>query len=208
MIRLPRNFFANLTLPQYREQLKLLPKFNDEKTKLYTMLGLTLAAMSFFGIFAINPTLSTIAELKRQYADLSFVNQKLFTKSQDLSALQEKYSALAPLLTVVYDAMPQKPEIVKFVAQVNSVLVRTHLEVRSLHTNGVEITPDRIDKVTSHSYFTFSLEAEGTYEDIIAFSRSLTRINRLVTVEGISISKDDKSNMLVLNLRGRQYFKP
>ncbi len=208
MIRLPRNFFANLTPSQYREQLKLLPKFKDEKTKLYTMLGLTLAALSFFGIFAINPTLSTIVELKRQFADLQFVYQKLITKSQNLSILQDKYRSLAPLLPVVYDAMPQKPEVPKFIAQVNALLADSNLTVRSLRTNGVEITPDKKVVGKNSAYFSFSMEAEGSYEDILAFCQNLTRIDRLVTLQMISIDKKDKSDALILNLRGLQYFRP
>ena len=208
MIRLPRNFLANLSLDQYREQLKLLPKISDKKTKLYTMLALTLAALSFFGIFAINPTLSTIAELKRQYKDLGFVYKELQIKSQNLSLLQDKYRSLSPLLQAVYEGMPPTPEAPKFMGEVNALLKRTHLTVKSLRVSGAEVTPDKKKTGKSPSYFGFSMEAEGSYEDIIAFSENLVRINRLVVEQSISIEKDQKKDNLIFSLRGIEYFKP
>jgi Tfp pilus assembly protein PilO len=208
MIKLPKNFLSNLTPSQYREQLKLLPKMTDEKTQLYTMLGFTLAAMSFFGIFAINPTLSTIAELERQFDDLKFVQQQLITKTQNLSILTEKYQSLENDVPVVLDAMPQKAEAAKFLGQVNALLARSQLQVRSLRTFGVELTPDKKPGDGKAFSFLFSLEAEGSYEDMLSFIQSITRINRLVVVSSVDIDKDEKDGGLILNLQGRQYFRP
>lgn len=208
MIRLPRNFFTNLSPTQYKAYLKLLPNLNDQRTQLYTMLGFTLAALSFFGIFAINPTLSTIAELKRQLSDLQFVYQKLVTKAQNLSTLQDAYRSLTGDLPIVFNALPQKPEAPKLLAQVNGLLSQSNLRITSLRTYGVEITPGKMPSEESASSFVFSVEAEGTYENMLSFVQSLTQIDRLITVETLSIDKDDKRDLLILNLRGREYFKP
>jgi len=208
MIKLPKDFFSNLTPAQYKEQLKLLPKLTDEKTQLYMMLSFTLLALTFFGIFAINPTLSTIAELKRQFADLQFVYEKLITKTQTLSLLQQKYQAMGSQIPYVFNALPQKPDTSKFLAQINALIARSNLEPISLRTYGVEITPDKKTNAKSPMSFVFSIEAAGTYEDILSFIQSVTKINRLVVVEMVSIDKDDKRDALILNLRGREYFKP
>jgi Tfp pilus assembly protein PilO len=208
MIRLPKNFFTNLTPAQYREQLKLLPNLDDEKTQLYTMLGFTLFAMSFFGIFAINPTLSTIAELKRQFADLDFVHQQLITKNQNLSTLGQKYRNLDNDLVMVLDAVPRQSEAPKFLAQINRLVANSNLTLRSLRTFAFEITPDRKISGKNPFSFTFTLEAEGAYEDILGFSQNIDGINRLVTIESVSIDKDEKRGVLILSIRGRQYFMP
>ncbi len=208
MIRLPKNFFTNLSPIQYREYLKLLPKLKDEKAQYYIMLAFTLAALSFFGIFAINPTLSTITELKRKLADFQFVYQKYIIKAQNLSTLQNAYRSLSGDIPIISDAMPQKPEVPKLVAQMNALLSRSHLQAISLKTMGVEITPDRQLSSKGTSSFAFTLEAMGTYDDILSFIQSVVQANRLITVETVSISKDTKKNALVLNLRGRGYFKP
>lgn len=208
MIRLPKNFFTNLSPQQYREYLKLLPKLTDEKTQYYTMLAFTLAALSFFGIFAINPTLSTITELKRKLADLQFVHQKYVAKAQSLSTLQYAYRSLSGDLPVVTNAMPQKPEVPRLVGQMNGLLSSSRLQTTSLRTLGVEITPEKQTSNKKASSFVFTLEATGTYDDMLSFVQSLTNTNRLIAIEAVSISKDAKINTLVLNLRGRGYFKP
>lgn len=207
MIRLPKNFFNNLSPKQYREYLKLLPKLKDEKTRTYTWLAFTLAALSFFGIFAINPTLSTITELKRKLADMQDVYQKYDIKLKNLVALQNAYKYLSGNLPVINNAMPQKPEAPKMVGQINALIKKSHLEITSLRTMGVEITPGKqsSNKVSS---FTFTLQASGQYEDMLSFIQSTTHANRLITIDTISISKDTKTSELVLDLRGRAYFKP
>lgn len=208
MIRLPRNFFTNLSPIQYREYLKLLPKLKDEKAQYYTMLAFTLAALSFFGIFAINPTLSTITELKKKLADMQFVFEKYTEKAQNLSILQDAYRSLSGDLHVINDAMPQNPEVPKLIAQINALLSKSNLQATSLSTLGVEITQERQLSNKNASSFAFTLNATGAYEDMLSFVQSLTHINRLITIESLSISKDANKDMLVLSLRGRGYFKP
>jgi hypothetical protein len=43
---------------------------------------------------------------------------------------------------------------------------------------------------------------------MMQFAAHVTDFNRIVTVETISVGRDPKSDLLVLYLRGRQYFKP
>lgn len=208
MIKLPKNSLTNLSTTQYREYLKLLPNMGNKNTQFYTMMGFTLIALSFLGIFAIYPTLSTITELKKTLADLEFVNQQLQIKTQNLSTLQGKYQAITGELPIVLQAMPETPEAPKFIAQVNTLLNESNLKVTSIRTSGVEITKDRPVAQNKASSFVFSLEAEGAYEDMISFIQRITKIDRIVTLEQISIGREDGNGALKLSLRGREYFKP
>src|SRR4051794_1976618 len=99
-MKLPKNYFENLTAAKYREYLKLLPSIHDERTQLITMLIFTFVALSFFGLFAINPTLSTIVELKKELSDSQFVDQQLTNKINNLESLQQRYNLLGPDLPV------------------------------------------------------------------------------------------------------------
>jgi hypothetical protein len=65
------NIFANLYTSKYFEKL---PDFKEKKIQAFITIALTLIALSFFAIFAINPTLSTIANLQKQSED-TFVEQ-------------------------------------------------------------------------------------------------------------------------------------
>lgn len=208
MIKIPKNYFTNLSTTQYREYLKLLPKLDDKKNQAYTMLGFTLIALSILGVFAIYPTLSTITELKKKLADLQFLNEQLQVKSQNLSTLQQKYQSLTGDLPFVLEAMPERPEAAKLVAQVNALSSESNLKITSIKTFGVELTPDKKIPLNQASSFVFSLEAEGNYNDMLTFIQRLSHINRLITVEQISIDKLSGTDKIILSLRGREYFKP
>ena len=98
-MRLPKSYFENLSATKYREYLKLLPNMQQDTPQSFVTLLLTFAALSFFGIFAINPTLTTIADLKKQLADDTAVDQQLKTKISNLSSLQQQYNQLGSNLT-------------------------------------------------------------------------------------------------------------
>lgn len=208
MIKLPKNFFTNLTSAQYRDYLKLLPNLNDEKTQLYTMLIFTLAALCIFGIFAINPTLSTIAKEERQLDDLKSLYGQLNDKLQNLGILQYKYSELENNgdLKIALSALPSKLEAPKTVAQINALLSQSGLKPKSLQTYGIEITPNNnpIEKAYS---IAFALEAEGSYDNILTFVKSVANLDRIVTIDSISVLRSDKG-LLSLKLLCREYFKP
>ena|SRR6185437_3734135 len=204
-MNLPKNYFENLSATKYREYLKLLPNMQQETTRNFVTLALTFAALSFFGIFAINPTLSTIFDLRKELADDVSVNQQLQTKINNLSSLQQQYSQLGSSLTNIYSAVPQDPQAPLLSAQIATLSQKHNITLTSYRVSEVEIasTP----KNPNMQSFSFTLQAQGSYNDMLSFSTELTQLTRLITVESIEIGKDTKSDNLVLTLRGRGYFK-
>jgi Tfp pilus assembly protein PilO len=204
-MNLPKNYFENLSATKYREYLKLLPNIHQETTRNFVTLALTFAALSFFGIFAINPTLSTIFDLRKQLADDVSANQQLQTKINNLSSLQQQYTQLGSNLTNIYSAVPQNPQAPLLSAQIAALGQKHTITLTSYRVSEVELASTPKDaKIQS---FTFTLQAEGSYTNMLSFSTELTRLTRLLTVESIEIGKDTKSDNLVLTLRGRGYFK-
>src|ERR1035437_7860822 len=103
---------------QYEKYLELIPDLKKEKAQKYITIVLTLVTIITLGLFAINPTLSTIANLQKQIDDNNFVQQKLQQKINDLAILQGKYSDLQNDLPVVYNAVPKTTEISLLVADI------------------------------------------------------------------------------------------
>lgn len=204
-MKLPKNYFENLTVKRYREYLKLLPDMQKENTRIITTLILTFTAMSFFGIFAINPTLSTIITLKKQLSDSILVNEKLATKLNNLSSLQQQYTTLSSDLPVVFDAIPKNPEAPSLMGQITSLSEEKKVQLTSLSVSEVQLTGGSTPQ--NNSSYAFSLQAEGSYDDLINFTKSLTQINRIININSLSVVKDAKPNILNLELTGRGYFK-
>jgi len=204
-MRIPKNYLANLTASKYKEYLKLLPELHKESTKTIIMLIFSFAALSFLGIFAISPTLGTIIDLKKQLADSQFVNDELTTKMTNLSHLQQQYNLLANDLPFVYDAIPTEASVPLLVGQVTTLTRNAHIHITSFRVAQVQLAGSKKAQTTSSS-FVFSLAGEGSYEDMLSFSQALARASRIVTIESLALTKDAKRNVLILDVRGRQYF--
>jgi Tfp pilus assembly protein PilO len=206
-MKLPKTYFQNLSAAKYREYLKLLPGIEHENTRLFITLALTFGALIFFGIFAINPTLTTISELKKELDDNLLVEQQLQTKIENLSALHQQYLQIEPDLVYVNNAIPQTAQIPLLSAQIAALGQQYGITLTTYRVAQVELA-NSANKLSKNPSFIFTLQAEGPYDKMMSFSNALANINRIITIESMSIARDQKTNDLVLAIRGREYFKP
>jgi Tfp pilus assembly protein PilO len=204
-MKLPKSYFENLSATKYREYLKLLPNIQQEHARSFITLILTFAALCFFGIFAINPTLTTIADLKKQLTDDTEVNHELQTKINNLSSLEQQYNQLGPNLTNILSAVPQNADAPLLTAQITALVQKHNLTVTSYRVEEVQLAS--LPKLTKTQSFVFSLQTQGNYNDMLAFATELDQLNRIITVEYMEISRDNQTNNLTLTIRGREYFK-
>jgi Tfp pilus assembly protein PilO len=204
-MKLPKSYFESLSATKYREYLKLLPQMQQEHAQYLMTLILTFAALCFFGIFAINPTLTTIADLKKQLADDTEVNQELQTKINNLSSLEQQYNQLGSNLTNILSAVPQNADAPILSAQIAALMQKHNLTATSYRVD--EVLLASIPKLTKTQSFVFTLQAQGSYNDMLAFAAELDQLNRIITVEDMEIGRDSQTNNLTLTIRGREYFK-
>ena len=205
-MRLPKSYFENLSAAKYREYLKLLPNMQQDTTRYFVTLALTFGALSFFGIFAINPTLTTITNLKKKLADDTLVEQQLNTKINNLSSLEQQYNQLGSNLTNIYYAVPQSAEIPLLSGQIAAVAKKNAITLSAFRVSKIQLASNPQNAQTLS--FTFTLQATGQYDNMIAFTTELAKLNRIITVESMDIERDTQTNELVLTLRARQYYKP
>lgn len=202
------NLFKTAKKDKYSKYLELMPDFKQEKTQKFTTIVLTLLASIVLIIFALNPTLSTISNLQKQLSDNKFVEQKLEEKINNLSILQEKYAEVQPDISIVLDAVPQNPAVVDLVAQVQSVASNTNLTLVGFQTFQVETTPGSVIG-KKYSSFDFALSATGDYKSMVIFMNQLVNIQRILTINNLSISKkvNFDTQTLQLSVRGTAYYK-
>lgn len=198
-MRLPIN---TIKKEQYEKYLELIPDFKREKTQKYITLVLTLSAAIILGIFAVNPTLSTIANLQKQIDDNNFVEQKLQQKINNLAILQQKYNSLQPDLPVVNDALPTTTEIPLLIADIQSILKDSNLTITNLETSEVKITDLGNNKYSS---FDFTITTNGAYQDMINFLDEAINFQRVIGIKDIILSINN--GKLTLTLSGTAFFK-
>ncbi|HZJ18630.1 MAG TPA: type 4a pilus biogenesis protein PilO [Patescibacteria group bacterium] len=204
MIAINKNVFRDIKKNKYFE---LLPDFKAEKTKKITTLILTLVALSFFGLFAISPTLSTIARLQKELEDNKFVDKQLQTKINNLSILQQKYSSIQNDLPLIYLSVPKSPEAPLLTAEIQGLASKFNLKITSLQIFEAEVEKKENDK-KQYSSFMFGVSADGSYENISNFITSAIDMQRIINVEILSIGKKSgETTDLQMHLKGAAFFK-
>ena len=156
------SLFKNL---QKKKFFEMLPDFKEERMQKFTTLVFTVTALSFFGLFAISPTLSTIANLNKQLSDNKFVDQQLQDKINNLYLLQQKYGQLTPDLPYVLDSFPKNPQVPLLVAQLQSLAQSSNIAITNLQTFEVEVPNSSVSTKKYYAY-SFSISAGGSYENL------------------------------------------
>jgi Tfp pilus assembly protein PilO len=247
-MHIPKNYFNNLSASKYREYLKLLPSVQQENLRVITTLIFTFSAMTFFGIFAINPTLSTIVTLQKQLADSEMVYESLKTKVSTLSSLQQQYGNMQGDLPIIFDAIPKTPDSPILTAQILGLAKQMNIKIVSLTTSEVMLkdsrsqqpaaqpqgspgtdipgsmelpggmippgAPTSMDQTESNpmksendTSYSFTLQTEGSYEQLMSFAKALSNINRILNIDSLTISKKSQGNELTMGLSGKVYFQ-
>ena len=198
------NLFKDL---QKKKFFETLPSFKEEKMQKFTTLVFTIIALSFFGLFAISPTLSTIANLNKQLTDNKLIIKQLQDKRKNLYLLQEKYNQITPDLPYVLDSFPKNPQIPLLIAQLQSLAQNSNVQISNLQTFEVEIPNSSIDTKNYYA-FNFSVFANGSYENLSKFINSIVKMQRIVSINILTLTRNTGKNISTqLNLKGTAYFK-
>jgi len=196
------NIFKDIQKNKY---FQLMPDLKEERVQKFTTLILTLVALSFFGLFAISPTLSTIARLQKELEDNKFIDQQLKTKINSLSTLQAKYLEIESDLPVIFSAVPKNPEAPLLTAQVHAVAKESGIEPASFQVYQVA-TDSKGTGPQEYTSFLFGISASGNFDSIKRFLSSIVNIDRVIAIDSLSISKVEGDN-LKLNFKGEAYSK-
>lgn len=187
--------------------LDLLPNFGEEKTEKFTSVILTLVALSVFGLFAINPTLSTIARLQKEITDSQVINQKLEEKIAALASLQQAYNRLENDIAIVLKSVPRSPFVPLLIGEIQSVARDSNIHVNQIQNSEVELFNEQ-ESAKKYYFYTFSITADGAYESIVRFTDNLTNMQRVVSLNTVSIgNQGENAGALQFNLQGIAYYK-
>jgi len=203
-----KNLIGGIKKDEFTKYLVLIPSYKAEKTQKFTTIFLTLAASIILGVFAINPTLSTIGNLQKQIDDDKFVESKLEEKINNLSILQQKYIPIQEDLPIIYNAIPKTTEMSLLIGQLQSLAKNSNIKIDTIQTFEID-NLNSPDLYGDYSSFDFEISAQGSYQDIKTFISNLIDFQRVITLGNISLSKakDINSAGLILNIMGTAYLK-
>ncbi len=195
-----KKIFNKVDYTKYYKSIS--PYLKSQKHHDYAMIIFSLFATIFFALFAISPTLSTIAKLKRDVQDSKIVDQKLTQKINNLSALSNAYQQIQPDIPYVLNAVPNTPEAPTFLAQIQAVANASNVTVSGLNISPVSLSSDT---ATQSSTITFQFSSKGKYSDVSKFLKSFTNFQRVVSINSISINSGNDGVEALVN--GQAYYQ-
>lgn len=178
----------------------------DQRDKLvkYMHLILTFFLISFLGIVAINPTLSTISELQKQYEDSKFVDSALDKKINDLSILRNKYEEIKSSVDLIYLAIPTSAKIPYLTREIEKIAEQNSLSLKNFSVGTIQLSPIVKKEAENNYSFSFNLLAEGQENNVNNFVSDVINFDRILEINQISIVK--KESNFSVSIAGRAYF--
>lgn len=187
--------------------LRTLPGINQERTQKFFGIALTLLALTFFGFFAINPTISAILRLKKEVADSEFINIQLGNKIKNLSSLRNQYSTIENDLPVITNAIPTEPDVHLLFAQIQTIASQVNITIKNLQNFETEIIRAN-SKPSEKKYYSYSfaITGDGLFENISTFISNISDMQRVISIDLLTISNQNRQE-LGFKIQGTAFFK-
>lgn len=192
--------------------MNVVQRYKDRTDiKVYLEILLSLATISVFSVFALRPTLLTIAELIKEIDSKRQVVEQLDAKIQNISRSQILMDQERNRLILLETAVPKNSSTEDFIRQLEGLSTKNNLVVRNLTLDPILVrgtNPDIIPASNSEGYnrITFKITAIGEYQNFVDFVKDLESLRRALQLTVINISKQTDSNdqeVLILQLEGQ-----
>ncbi len=184
--------------------LALNAKQNKQKATAYLYITFSLLAFSFFGLFAIGPTLGTISDLNKKYNEEKAALHELQQKNEALKSLSAQYIEIQPDLSLIDNAIPQSPKVGELTRQLENLTIQNNLVLKKLDTGLMELYPAKNPNKPIFS-FSFTVGVEGAEQDINTFISELVNMGRIIGIDRLQTGKQISSNFAA-SITGRAFF--
>lgn len=199
--------------------LNIAAVYNQRQdAKAFLELFLSLGAIAIFGLFALRPTLLTIAKLYREIQAKEEIVVQLNQKAQAFVQAQTIFNQERSRIELLSTAIPEKPTPELFVRQVEGLVGKHGVKILGLSIGKATLLGASTEEAqmskrglpTGAGSISFSLSAKGGYASLSAFLFGLESLRRPIKVDTFSInaSETEGEDFLILVITGQTpYFK-
>jgi len=208
-------FNPRIEYHRYRRYLVDLHNLSQNKmVVVYTGFTLTLLTIAFFGLFALKPTITTIASLIQEQQGKKELDRKLQAKINALNAAQTNYHLAEEFFPLIEEALPTEPLVQQLVYQLETLAQNEGLSIMSLGVEPVvligETKRQGKEKFEELNTLSFSLLLRGEFNNLSKFISDLEKLRRIAAIDSLTLSQKETEGgkAMILNLSGRVYFLP
>lgn len=184
------------------------PIVKNKKTASYFTITLSLLSLSFFGLFAIRPTIITATTLIKSVSDLKKLSMQYEEKIGSLIRGQSEYEQIRNQIPLIDSAVPEDSKFSKLAKAVEKFAAQENISFSQFQIESVSIS--KLPPSNKLYSLSFSMAGYGEYSSISLFLSHLINWKRLVTINSIDLSGEGstQSGLLRLSLRGTAYYEP
>jgi Tfp pilus assembly protein PilO len=170
---------------------------------------LTLLAISFFTVFAIRPTINTIASL---WASVKEQEETRRLLDEKIKALQEAQQVLAKnqsRLAIVDQALPTRSDPENIIQQLEKLTESLQVNLKSLAIGQTTLVGKQQADQTQEKpgEFDINLSVSGSFESVFSFLSSLENLKRIITVESVNLVSDQtERGLITANIAGTAHY--
>ncbi len=179
--------------------------YKKKQTKVYTGVVLSLITISFFGFFAIRPTLITISGLIKEIKDKKAVVDQMDQKIESLTQAQINYSQIKDDLDLVNQSLPLDPDLSILVKQLEALARLSSVKIESIRFEKINLQGEKSNEAQTVN---FDLATSGNYQSLKNFLNSLDNLRRIIGIDSFAFkaSNEEESQVLMMTLNGHAYY--
>lgn len=187
---------------------RISPLVKNKKHIPYFTITFSLFTLSFFGVFAIHPTIITALSLINSVSRLKELNIHYEKKISSFIQAQTQYELIRSELPEILTSIPHSSSFHTLVRRLEQFADESNLSISQMQVDTVPIS----HLSTSPELYTygFSILASGEYSSILSYIKKLTNWQRIVNLDSLELSQEGStiSGHLRAKIRGITYYEP
>ena len=167
---------------------------------------LSIVLVIFFAIFAIRPTLITMADLVKEIADKKELNQQMDLKLASLATAQEQYELYQSQFYLLDEAIPRRLDLVRSLKKIEKLASEGQVVIDQMSLAEV---PETISEEMlsgnfadyQREFVAINIELAADYLRIRELIEKIMNLRQVIVVDQIAIDRKTESNDLSAQLR-------
>ncbi len=181
--------------------------------KAYMELLLSIATIALFILFAIKPTLITIADLLTKIKSEETTSTLLDTKIKNLGIAQGLFNGQKANIDLLKQAVPDSPEVSSYIRQVEGVIKKDSVVTSTLSVDRVSLTPTTgtaSSNLLNENSINVGISTTGSYQNLSSLIVDLENLRRPSILKKVDFNitqLNDLSKILNLSISSSVPYK-
>lgn len=185
------------------------PVFENKVVKSAAPYIFSLFTITILVVFAIRPTISTIANLQKSLEENQQTLQALSNKADSLSQARTNYQNLSPeVKDKIVEAIPENSEVTAIIKSIQSS-VHNQSSLSALQVQPVNIVDDSLPSGKARLSLTnvnFSFNVQGNFAQTLLTLQNLNKASRVLNIDNLVLNKQPEGGLLLMSISGKSYY--